>query len=183
VIKPQTPTGSLIVITLFPATEAGIVSPYILGASSLNHSKKLAAYAASPFASANGFPFSQVMSFAISSACSTCLSVNLSLLGRCSLYHTIKSYHFRNNLDRSRPVLVLKEGKAAAAASMASCVSAVSNSGAVPISLPDEGSGEQDISVLCLCVIHGGAKIKSYHELQKSFPTLPPPILRSRMRH
>lgn len=70
-MSPQTPTGSLIVITLFPAIEAGIVSPYTRGASSLNHSKKLAAYAASPFASVKGLPFSQVMSVAISSLFAT----------------------------------------------------------------------------------------------------------------
>ena len=44
--------------TLFPGTVAGMVSPYVLGASSLNHSKKFAAYVTSPFASAIGFPFS-----------------------------------------------------------------------------------------------------------------------------
>jgi hypothetical protein len=58
-------------MTLFPATDAGMVSPYTLGASSLNHSKKLAAYAASPFASARGLPFSHVISLAISSEFST----------------------------------------------------------------------------------------------------------------
>lgn len=70
VIKPQTPTGSLIVITLFPGIDAGIVSPYIRGASSLNHSKKFAAYVTSPFASASGLPFSHVMSVARSSPAS-----------------------------------------------------------------------------------------------------------------
>ena len=54
--------------------------------------------------------------------------------------HTIKSYHFLNSFARCRPVVVLKEGKAAAAASMASCVSAASNSGAVLIALPEDGS-------------------------------------------
>jgi hypothetical protein len=138
-MRPHTPTGSLIVTTLFPAIDAGIVSPYTLGASSLNHSKKLAAYAASPFASAKGFPFSQVINLAISSAFSICSHVNMFLLSH-SVYHTIKLYHFRRSFERSRPVLALKEGNAAAAASIAFWVSAASNSGAVPISLPEEGS-------------------------------------------
>lgn len=54
--------------------------------------------------------------------------------------HTIKSYHFLNSFERSRPVFVRNVGKAAAAASIAFCVSDLSNSGAVPISLPEEGS-------------------------------------------
>lgn len=70
-ISPQTPTGSFNVTTLLPAIEAGIVSPYILGASSLNHSKNVAAYAASPLASAKGLPFSHVISLARSSEFST----------------------------------------------------------------------------------------------------------------
>ena len=41
VIIPTTPTGCRIVIIRFPLNELGITSPYILGASSLNHSKKL----------------------------------------------------------------------------------------------------------------------------------------------
>jgi hypothetical protein len=90
VINPQTPTGSLIVTTLLPATDAGIASPYILGASSLNHSKKLAAYAASPLASANGFPFSQVMSFAISSEFSTYFQLISCTSGQ---QKSILSYH------------------------------------------------------------------------------------------
>jgi hypothetical protein len=125
VIKPQTPTGSRIVITLFPAIDAGIVSPYVLGASSLNHSKKLAAYVTSPVASANGFPFSHVISRA-----------------KSSLFSTIKSYHFRRSFDRSRPVFLRKDGNAAAAASMAVWVSAASNSGTVPMTLPEDGSGD-----------------------------------------
>lgn len=66
-IKPQTPTGSLYVAILFPGTDARMVSPYTLGASSLNHLKKLAAYVASPCASAIGFPISYVISVAMSS--------------------------------------------------------------------------------------------------------------------
>lgn len=139
VIRPHTPTGSFSVIIRLPAIEAGMVSPYTLGASSLNHSKKLAAYAASPFASAKGLPFSHVMSLAISSEFST---YSKSIFGSCGFLigHTIKSYHFLSSFERSRPVFARKEGKAAAAASMASCVSAVSNSGAVPINLPEVGS-------------------------------------------
>jgi len=72
VISPQTPIGSLIVTIRLPGIVAGIVSPYCLGASSLNHSKKFAAYTTSPFASANGFPFSHVISVARSSAFSIC---------------------------------------------------------------------------------------------------------------
>jgi hypothetical protein len=116
-----------------------MVSPYTLGASSLNHSKKLAAYAASPLASVKGFPFSQVINFAISSEFSTYSDVShvfVCLL----LYHTIKSYHFLRSFERSRPVFVLNEGNAAAAASIAVCVSSASNSGAVPINLPEAGS-------------------------------------------
>ena len=67
-----------------------------------------------------------------------------------SVEHTIRSYHFLSIFDRSRPVLILKEGKAAAAASIASCVSAASNSGAVPISFPDEGSIEKEYQFECL---------------------------------
>lgn len=94
--------GSLIVITLFPAIEAGMVSPYVLGASSLNHSKKFAAYVTSPAASFFGLPFSQTMSVV-----------------KSSLFSIMRSYHFRNSFDRSRPVFLRKDGNAAAAASMA----------------------------------------------------------------
>ena len=48
----------------------------------------------------------------------------------------------RSILARSRPVVVLKVGKAAYAASIAFCVSAESNSGTVLITLPEEGSAE-----------------------------------------
>jgi hypothetical protein len=61
----------------------------------------------------------------------------------CAEKHTIKSYHFLKSFERSRPVVVLKEGKAAAAASIARWVSAVSNSGHVPITLPEEGSNRE----------------------------------------
>jgi len=61
---------------------------------------------------------------------------------------TIKSYHFRNIFARSRPVVVLKAGKAAYAASIAFWVSVESNSGAVLITLPEEGSVEFCISRL-----------------------------------
>jgi hypothetical protein len=54
--------------------------------------------------------------------------------------HTIKSYHFLNSFARCRPVVVLNEGNAAAAALMASCVSTTSNSGAVLMVLPEVGS-------------------------------------------
>ena len=101
-MSPQTPTGSLIVMTLFPAIEAGIVSPYVLGASSLNHSKKFAAYVTSPAASAFGLPFSHTMSVV-----------------KSSLFSIMRSYHFRNSFDRSRPVFLRYNGNAAAAASMA----------------------------------------------------------------
>ena len=67
VMSPHTPTGSLTVKTRLPGMLGEIVSPSTLGASSANHSKKLAAYATSPFASANGLPFSHVMSLARSS--------------------------------------------------------------------------------------------------------------------
>lgn len=148
VIRPQTPTGSFNVTTLLPAIDAGIVSPYTRGASSLNHSKKLAAYEASPLASAKGFPFSQVMSFAISSEFSTCFQLAFILSRRSLFSHTIKSYHFRRSLERCRPVCVLKEGKAAAAASIAFCVSAASNSGADPINFPEEGSARHQLAIL-----------------------------------
>ena len=118
VMRPQTPTGSLMVKTLFPTTLAGIVSPYARGASSLNHSKKFAAYVTSPFASAIGFPFSHVMSFARSSA-----------------FSTMRSYHFRSNLDLSLPVFFRNSGSAAAAASMASFTSSLFISGMVPMGL------------------------------------------------
>jgi hypothetical protein len=61
---------------------------------------------------------------------------------------TIKSYHFRRSFERSLPVLVLKEGNATAAASIARWVSAASNSGAVPINLPDDGSARLIFSPL-----------------------------------
>ena len=112
VIRPQTPTGSLRVNTLLAATLEGIVLPYTLGASSENHSKKLAAYATSPFASASGLPFSHVIKVARSSA-----------------FSVISWYHFRSMRDRSRPVNLRNEGRAAAAAAMAASVSAASISG------------------------------------------------------
>jgi hypothetical protein len=56
---------------------------------------------------------------------------------------TIKSYHFLNNFERSRPVFVRKEGNAAAAASIAFWVSALSSSGAVPINFPEDGSAQK----------------------------------------
>lgn len=78
----------------------------------------------SPLASAIGLPFSHVMSFARSSALST-----------------ISWYHFRSIRDRSRPVVLRKEGSAAAAAEMAASVSSLFISGMVPITLPVDGSG------------------------------------------
>jgi hypothetical protein len=91
VISPHTPTGSLCVIILFPAMDAGMVSPYTRGASSLNHSKKLAAYVDSPFASVNGLPFSHVISLAISSLFSTWqLCQQFVSFPRCSFtYHQV----------------------------------------------------------------------------------------------
>lgn len=123
VINPTTPTGSLIVKTRFPATLAGIVSPYILGASSANHSKKFAPYETSPFASANGLPFSQVMILAMSSALSM-MAWN----------------HFWSNRARSRPVFFRNEGSASAAAWMAPSVSTLVISGIVPMTFCVAGS-------------------------------------------
>ena len=123
VMSPQTPTGSLMVKIRFPGMEAGMVSPSIRGASSENHSRKLAAYATSPFASAKGLPFSQVMS-----------------LARSSEFSTINWYHFRRRRDRSRPVALRKVGKAREAAVMADWTSVVEHSGQVLISLPVAGS-------------------------------------------
>lgn len=123
VMRPQTPMGCLIVITLLPGTEAPIVSPYALGASSENHSKKLAAYAASPFASARGFPFSQVINVARSSA-----------------FSVTRLYHFRSIFERSLGRVFRKVLNASAAAVIAFSVSLASNSGHVPINLPVDGS-------------------------------------------
>lgn len=78
---------------------------------------------ASPLASLKGLPFSQVMSLAMSSALAM-----------------TSSYHLRSSLERSRPVLLRKAGKASAAARMAELVSSVLNSGAVPMASPVEGS-------------------------------------------
>ena len=89
-------------MTLFPAIEDGMVSPYVLGASSLNHSKKFAAYVTSPAASVFGLPFSQTMSVV-----------------RSSMFSIMRSYHFRKSFDRSRPVFLRKDGNAVAAALMA----------------------------------------------------------------
>jgi len=92
-------------------------------ASSENHSKKFAAYATSPFASAKGLPFSHVMSLARSSALST-----------------IRSYHLRSILLRWRAVSLRNAGPAACAAWMAASVSEASISGMLPIFSCEEGS-------------------------------------------
>src|SRR5699024_4746263 len=56
VIAATTPTGFFHTCRRFPGTWAGIVSPYILFASSANHSIKEAAYLTSPRDSLIGFP-------------------------------------------------------------------------------------------------------------------------------
>src|SRR5699024_12320324 len=67
VIAATTPTGFLHTCRRFPGPWAGIVSPYILFASSANHSIKEAAYLTSPRDSLIGFPISSVMIRASSS--------------------------------------------------------------------------------------------------------------------
>jgi len=134
-MSPQTPTGSLIVKTLLPAMEAFMVSPSALGASSLNHSKKPAAYATSPFASAKGLPFSQVMS-----------------LARSSWLSIINWYHLRSMRDLSLAVVLRKEGNAAAAMLIAFSASSLEHSGHVPISLLLDGSVRFALSKLQSCV-------------------------------
>lgn len=164
-MSAQTPTGSLMVNTRFPGTLAGMASPYARGASSLNHSKKLAAYVTSPLASASGFPFSHVMSAVRSSA----LSI-------------IRSYHLRSSLDLSRPVLVRKAGSAASAAEMAAWASTVSHSAEVPMSLSVAGSAGCERVVReqgrddCVCELPGEGA--SYLAPQTSSPTWPAPIRR-----
>lgn len=123
VIRPHTPTASFTVHTRLPATVAGMVSPYARGASSENHSRKLAAYVTSPRASASGLPFSHVINVA-----------------KSSLLATIRSYHLRSSLDLSRPVFLRNPSNAAAAAATATWVSVASNSGQVPMSSPVLGS-------------------------------------------
>ena len=115
--------GSLIVHTRFPGIDDGMVSPYVRGASSLNHSKKPAAYVTSPRASPTGLPFSHVMRVV-----------------RSSTFSIMRSYHLRSSLERSRPVLFRNDSKAASAAEMAFSVSSAANSGQVPINLPVDGS-------------------------------------------
>jgi hypothetical protein len=59
VMMPQTPTGSLRVMTMEFWYEEGMTSPYDRVASSANHEMKPAAYLTSPSASARVFPFSR----------------------------------------------------------------------------------------------------------------------------
>ena len=70
-------------------------SPYILRASSANHSKNPFEYPISPLASAKGFPCSEVKSFAKSSLCSS---------------HRVN--HFLSNIDLSLTVVSFHEAKA-----------------------------------------------------------------------
>jgi hypothetical protein len=64
VMIPQTPTGSLNVMTVVLGYEDGMTSPYDRVASSANQDTKDAAYMTSPFASANVLPFSKERIFA-----------------------------------------------------------------------------------------------------------------------
>ena len=70
-------------------------SPYILRASSANHSKNPFEYPISPLASAKGFPCSIVKSFAKSSLCSS-----------------QRLNHFLSNIDLSLTVVSFHEAKA-----------------------------------------------------------------------
>ena len=67
VITAATPTGSLMKIICFVFDGLGTVSPFILLASSENHSRNPDPYAISPLDSANDFPCSAVKILARSS--------------------------------------------------------------------------------------------------------------------
>ncbi|VWB90748.1 hypothetical protein BLA6993_04328 [Burkholderia lata] len=67
VIAATTPTGSRVTTICAFGFGLGITSPYMRFASSANHSRKLAAYATSPRASASGLPCSRVSSSASAS--------------------------------------------------------------------------------------------------------------------
>ena len=112
VIAAQTPIGCLITTNRRSGDCVGITSPYARFPSSANHSTKLAPYATSPFASANGLPCSSTMRLARSSALAM-----------------MRSNHLRKIAARAFALILLHAGSAALAASIARWVSAAPMSG------------------------------------------------------
>jgi hypothetical protein len=133
---------------------AGITSPYVLGASSLNHSRKLAAYVTSALASQRALPLSHVIRWAKSSA-----------------FSRIKLYQFRRRRARARAVVLRNDVNSVSAAQIARSVSALENSGQVPMTLSVAGSKGRVIRLAVLL-----RDFVSYYKRQRSFLTEHLPI-------